>query len=201
MSESPEEIVGFWFGDALDSAEAAGARVALWFSRDDDFDSEIRRRFGDLPERARRGELDAWRDAPASALALVIVLDQIPRNLHRGSALAFACDERAREVAREALDRGFDDRLHPLHAAFFYLPLEHSEDLADQDRCVERNERLARRAPPELRPHFDGFCHYARRHRELVRRFGRFPHRNAALGREPTPEETAYLESGGETFG
>ena len=198
---SPDEILDFWFADALDSIEAAERRVGVWFASDEAFDREVRERFGALPDLAHAGGLDGWRGDPRSALALVIVLDQLPRNLHRGSSRSFRCDDRALEVAREAVAAGFDTELHPLEATFLYLPFEHAESLPHQERCVELYERLAARAPAGLEARFEGFCQYARRHREVIRRFGRFPHRNAVLGREPTSEEIAYLEGGGDRFG
>ena len=197
----PTEILEFWFGGALGSAEQAEARATLWFSRDNDFDREIDRRFGSLPASAARGELDAWRGEGTSALALVIVLDQFPRNLFRKSPVSFEFDPLAREVALAAIARAFDEALHPLHASFLYLPLEHAEDIGLQQRSVRLFEALITRAPPELRALFENFASYARRHRDLIRRFGRFPHRNEMLARPSTPEEVAYLESGGDRFG
>jgi len=197
---SPSEILEFWFADTLTSGPYSGTHSQLWFRKDADFDAEIERRFGSLPEAALRGELDAWRDEPASTLALVIVCDQFPRNLYRGSARAFEFDPFAREVACEAIDKGLDEQLHPIQAVFLYLPLEHSEDVALHDRCLQLFERLEERAPAALRPRIESFCGYARSHGEIIRRFGRYPHRNALLDRAPTPEEAAYLDSGGETF-
>jgi uncharacterized protein (DUF924 family) len=197
----PAEILEFWFGDALVSADLAKTRAKLWFSRNDEFDREIERRFGLLPESAAHGELDAWREDASSALALVLVLDQFPRNLFRKSPRAFAFDSLAREVALEAISRKFDEALPPLQASFLYLPLEHAEDIELQERSVQLFERLFARAPADLHDLFGSFADYARRHRDIVRRFGRFAHRNDVLGRPSTPEEAAYLESGGDRFG
>lgn len=201
MSADPEALLKFWFDDALESAAAAERRSALWFSANADFDREITRRYRDLPERAAAGELDGWRETDVTALALVLAVDQFPRNLFRGSAKAFAFDPLACEVACAAIDTGFDRTLHPLQAVFVYLPLEHAEDIAMQERCVELVRALENRAPPDLRPRFEEFTGYAERHRDVVRRFGRFPHRNDALGRESTADETRYLTGGGDTFG
>jgi uncharacterized protein (DUF924 family) len=148
-----------------------------------------------------RAELDAWRGRASSALALVLVVDQFPRNLYRRSARAFEFDPLAREVALESIARGFGEALHPLQASFLYLPLEHAEDIELQERSVRLFEALAARAPDALRARFEQSADYARRHREVIRRFGRFPHRNALLDRQSTPEEIAYLEGGGDTFG
>jgi uncharacterized protein (DUF924 family) len=131
---------------------------------------------------------------------LVVVLDQFPRNAFRGTPRAFAFDGVARAVARAALDADFAECLHPLEAAFFGLPLEHAEDLALQHRCVAHYERLRDRVPESFRELFAEFVDYGCRHRDVIQRFGRFPHRNRALGRESTAEERDYLDGGGETF-
>jgi uncharacterized protein (DUF924 family) len=196
-----EEILDFWFGDSLDSLEAVAARRGSWFVQSDAFDRSIEVRFGSLPDRALRGEFDGWSREPRPALALVLVLDQFPRNLYRGSPRSFGSDAKACETALLAIKAGFDQKLHPLEASFLYLPLEHSEDLHLQDRSVELFEKLVSRAPDDLRPMFDQIVAYAVRHREVIRQFGRFPHRNTILGRRSTREELAYLRSGGETFG
>ncbi|MDP3937759.1 MAG: DUF924 family protein [Deltaproteobacteria bacterium] len=201
VDKMSEEIIAFWFSDACRSPEALKARAACWFTRDDAFDREIADRFGALPERAAGGELDAWSDAPRSALALILVMDQFPRNLFRESGSAFSYDENALRVALEAVHKGFDQALHPVEAYFLYLPFEHAEDLALQERSVALMEAQVARAPAGMAPSFESFADYARRHREIIERFGRFPHRNAVLGRPSTPDEDAYLRTGGETFG
>lgn len=194
------DILTFWFGDALDSPEQVAEQSELWFQQSDSFDAQISARFRDLPELAARGELDAWQGQERSALALVLVLDQFPRNLHRGTARAFAYDPLACRLALDAIDRGFDDRVHPLEASFFYLPLEHAEDLALQTRCLELFGRLLRRAPEWLQPRLEDSLGYAQRHFDVIERFGRFPHRNAILKRPSSADETAFLEAGGDTF-
>ena len=178
------EVLEFWFG-----AEP-GAQRAEWFRKDEAFDGEIRRRFGALHARAARRELEAWRASPEPLLALVVVLDQFSRNLHRGEAQAFAGDELARQLAREALACGEDSGLPPEQRLFLYLPFEHSEDLADQDLSMHLHEQLG----------VEDWTRYARAHRELISRFGRFPHRNATLGRESTAEEVAALAQPGSRF-
>jgi uncharacterized protein (DUF924 family) len=147
------------------------------------------------------GELDAWRGDARSALALVLTTDQLPRNLHRRSPRAFAYDALACEVATQALDEGFDRALHPVEASFFYLSFEHAEDAALQERCVSLYAELAARCQGEVSQRVGSFHEYAVAHRDVIRRFGRFPHRNAVLEREPTDDETTWLESGGTTFG
>lgn len=175
--EDAASVVAFW-------REAGPDR---WFGKDEAFDAEIARRFGPLQQQAAAGELAAWRGRPESALALVILLDQFPRNMFRGSARAFATDAAAREVADDALARGFDKEVGPELGPFFYLPFMHSEDLADQERCIALYEAIGDE---------DG-AEWARIHEEIIRRFGRFPHRNPALGRDTTSEEKAFLDGGG----
>jgi len=201
VTTKPEEIPDFWFGDALTSPEHVGVRLKLWFSRNEEFDRDIQRRFGALPKLAARGELDSWRGDAASALALVLAVDQFPRNIFRNSARAFEFDPLAREVALEAIAQGFDKTVHPLQASFFYLPLEHAEDNGLQEHSVKLFGHLTVQAPAELRSMFESFDSYAKRHRDVIQRFGRFPHRNSILNRPSTPAEIVYLESGGDRFG
>ncbi|HET9653238.1 MAG TPA: DUF924 family protein, partial [Usitatibacter sp.] len=165
-----------------------------WFRKDVAFDEEIRRRFGELHAAAAARSLDAWRASPEPMLALVIVLDQFSRNIYRGDARAFAQDAHALECAKEAVVRGDDLAMLPVERQFLYLPFEHSEDLADQETGVERMRSLD--AFDETR----GISDWAVRHRDIIRRFGRFPHRNAALGRDSTPEEVEFLKQPGSGF-
>jgi uncharacterized protein (DUF924 family) len=189
-ARSPEAVLEFWFGPV----ERRGQARREWFRKDADFDAEIRRRFGALHARAALRELEPWRASPQPMLALVVVLDQFSRNLYRADARAFAQDAHARECAREAIDRGDDLALLPVGRQFLYLPFEHSEDLDDQDYCVERMATLE--AFEETR----GLVEWAQKHRAIIRRFGRFPHRNAALGRESTAEEREFLSQPGSSF-
>lgn len=189
-------VLDFWF------AGEPNRYRPCWFHSDPAidpalFDAAIRARFSATWEAARRGLLEAWEETPAGALALVLVLDQFPRSMHRGTALAFATDERARAAARRALARGFGAALTPVQQLFLHLPFEHSEDLADQDEAVRLCEALG---PITSLSSPDAALDFARRHREVIRRFGRFPHRNAALGRVSTPEELEYLNQPGSGF-
>lgn len=195
-----EEILAFWFADATGDAIALARCTALWFGSDPAFDARIRERFGDLAAAAAGGGLEAWGSEARSTLALVILLDQFPRNLHRNSPLAFASDQRALAHTLRALERGLDRELAPVEALFLALPLEHAEQLDHQERMVAFCEDLVRRVPSPLEQAFAGFASYARRHRDVIERFGRFPHRNRLLGRASTPEEESYLSSGGESF-
>jgi uncharacterized protein (DUF924 family) len=158
-----------------------------WFARSDAFDEEIRDRFGALVAAAREGELDDWAEAPHGALALLLLLDQFPRNIYRGDPLAFASDARARTIAGKAVEAGFD-RVFPKQARpFFYLPFEHAEEMAAQERSVD----LFRRHGEQ-----EAYL-YALIHLDVIRRFGRFPHRNAVLGRVSSDAEKAFLADGG----
>jgi uncharacterized protein (DUF924 family) len=181
---TPAEVLHFWFSDR--------ARP-LWFSRDDAFDGEIRAQFASTVEQAGRGELDGWASTGDGAMALVIVLDQFPRNLFRGSAKAFSFDAHARVIANRAIEAGFDKGF-PLDRRFFlYMPLQHSESLADQERSVALFTQWAQEHDASQREVADDHLRYALSHRDTIVRFGRFPHRNAALGRVSTPDEESYI--------
>jgi uncharacterized protein (DUF924 family) len=184
------EVLRFWFGAG---AEYGRARKA-WFRKDPEFDREIRARFLLLYEQAASSTLDAWQSLPSDCLALVIVLDQFPRNLFRGDARAFATDAQALGAARHAVEAGYDADMLPVERLFLYLPFEHSESIEDQWRAIALFGRLA--PWPETSDVFP----YAVRHWEIVRRFGRFPHRNTALGRASTPEELEFLQQPGSGF-
>ncbi len=181
------EVLDFWFG-APDSAERGRSRE-IWWGKSESFDAEVRRRFLPLWEEAARGGLERWREAPLAALALIVVLDQFPRNMFRGSARAFSSDALALAAARDALERSFDRLLSRHERTFIYLPFEHAEDLAAQRRSLAL-----------FGVHDPDNVEIARRHYEIIARFGRFPHRNAALGRESTPEEIEFLKRPGSSF-
>ena len=184
------DILEFWFG----MAKGLGSPRIEWFRKDPKFDGEIRTRFGALHAKAAAGELNAWRASPEPMLALVIVLDQFSRNLYRNDPRAFAQDEMARSCAAEAIRRKDDLGFIPVQRQFIYLPFEHSEELADQDRAVALMESLDEFE--ETR----GLTAWAEKHREIIQRFGRFPHRNAILGRQSTPEEEEFLKRPGSSF-
>jgi uncharacterized protein (DUF924 family) len=182
------QVLSFWFGQPR----------AAWFAKDAAFDAVIRARFLDLYEGAAARRLEPWKDQPADCLALVIALDQFPRNLFRAgspdAARAFAADALALEAARHAVHWGYDRRMTPEERMFLYLPFEHSESLADQLTCCEL---MARLLPYEETA---GVYGYAVAHRRIIERFGRFPHRNAALGRSSTGEEIEFLKQPGSSF-
>jgi uncharacterized protein (DUF924 family) len=174
-----QAVLEFWFRGDAEREE--------WFRKDPSFDDEIRARFLSLYEEAARGALAAWRASPRACLALIVVLDQFPRNMFRDTARAFATDALALDAARHAVACGHDRALRGVERTFVYLPFEHSENLADQERALELFEG---------NPNFE----WARRHWEIIRRFGRFPHRNAVLGRQSTPAEIEFLKLPGSSF-
>jgi len=184
-----DEVLAFWF-----QGDRNRFRENPWFTKVPEFDGQCRERFGFTLQAAQDGALDPWAATPAGTLALVIVLDQLPRNIHRGAYLAFAGDAHARRVARSAVAGGVDAHLTAVERVFLYLPFEHSEDLADQDLSVRLFAALS--AESQLSKAVGA----AERHRVVIRRFGRFPHRNAALGRISTPAEVAYLAEPGNGF-
>jgi uncharacterized protein (DUF924 family) len=178
-----DEILEFWFGDGSDPEHER-----RWFAHDAAFDQACRSGFLADYERAAVGELDTWKDAPSSALALILLLDQIPRNIFRGTPRAFATDPKALATAKDAIARGFDLALPPIKRSFIYLPFEHSENLDDQHESLRLFRKLAAEHPAMA-----GYAEYAEHHLEVIRRFGRFPHRNAVLGRVSTPEEAQSI--------
>lgn len=175
-SLDPSAVLAFW----------REAGPSHWFRKDEAFDREFRERFLAAHEAAARGELDAWAAMPDGALALCILLDQFPRNAFRGTPRMYATDAKAREIANIAIDSGFDEAVDPQLRQFFVLPLMHSEALDDQERCVALSQQL------ETDSH-----RWAVHHRDIIRRFGRFPHRNDVLGRESTPDELRFIAEGG----
>ena len=191
MPTTPTDVLDFWFDAASE---------AVWFDNDNAFDARIRGRFGDTLEAAARGQLDHWTATPAGWLALLIVLDQFSRNIHRGDVRAWAADAQAQAIALAGLARGDDLRLPGSMRLFAYLPLEHAEDRSLQRRSVDLFEQLLVQCPSTEQDRYEDFLVYARRHCEVIDRFGRFPHRNAALGRTSTAEEREYLSQPGSGF-
>lgn len=188
-----EEVLQFWFGGSSD--EMLAIPRDAWFKKDEVFDTIIRERFLPLVDGLQADRLAPPLDNARQTLAWLIVADQFPRNLFRGDARAFASDARARDVAHAMLAAGLDAQLPPVARWFCYLPLEHSERLSDQNDCVRCFSAL-----PADSPGYAGVLDYAQRHRDIIARFGRFPHRNAALGRDNTAEETLFLQQPGSSF-
>ncbi|WP_374828911.1 DUF924 family protein [Paenochrobactrum pullorum] len=176
QNNAAQDVLDFWFSENVEKH---------WFVRSDDLDEEIKQHFSALYEQAHSGTLDVWGDELHSALALTIILDQFPRNMFRGSGRAFESDAKARQIAKAAIEKGFDQQVSEKQRAFFYLPLMHSEDLNDQKKSVELYEALGNANSLD----------YAHQHLDIIAQFGRFPHRNVALKRENTPEETEFLKT------
>jgi uncharacterized protein (DUF924 family) len=197
-----EDILDYWFGDSPRDPAKAPGRMGFWFSANHpERDAEMRERWGAFVTAASEGKLDFWTRTPRGRLAVLILLDQMRRNIYRGTAEAFRHDGRARYLMRDGVSRMMDLKLTPIERAFFYMPLQHAESLDDQELAVDRFLQLEREVASEHREIFAGFRKYAQIHRDIIARFGRFPHRNVILGRRNTPEETAWLAGGGETFG
>ncbi|MCP5327253.1 MAG: DUF924 domain-containing protein [Sinobacteraceae bacterium] len=199
-------VLDFWFGREPMTPARFAARQPEWFGgRDPEAraarDRVIGEQFGALTARAAAGELDAWADSPRQRLALILLLDQFPRHIHRGTALAFATDDRAAALTLDGMQKAADATLDPAARSFFYMPLQHSEALDVQEESVAAFRRLRDESPPDWQPLLAGSLDFAEKHRDIVRRFGRFPHRNGFLGRASTPEEIAWFEAGGERFG
>jgi uncharacterized protein (DUF924 family) len=191
----------YWFGAQPLTAEALDRRMDFWFGSDERRDAEIRERFGALLERAAAGELSAWGDGPRGRLSLILLLDQFPRNMFRGTARAFEYDEQALTLALTGMQSGADGALDFAERLFFYMPLEHAENRDAQDESVAAFRRLLAEVPRDLHAAFASTLDFAERHRSIIERFGRFPHRNALLGRANTPEEVEWLKEGGPRFG
>jgi uncharacterized protein (DUF924 family) len=197
---SAQEVLDFWFGTGPWTAPRLAERTRFWFGGEgaeprEVRDAQIRSRLEPLLERAARGEFAAWAGSPRRRLALIVLFDQVPRNAYRGTAAAFAFDREALALASEGLQIAADAALDPVERVFFYLPLEHAESIEAQDASVAAFERLTAEAPPELREFCAYTTRYAHEHRAVIARFGRFPHRNAALGRVSTPDEVEWLKS------
>ena len=205
--DEARQVRDFWFGKLPLSAQALNQRLALWFPGDESADAvrardeAIRARFGNLAEHAARGDLASWADSPRRCLSLIILLDQIPRNIYRGTARAFACDEQALAVTLSGLQSAADGALDIVERIFFYMPLQHSEVREVQDESVAAYRRLLTEAPQESRGAFESSLESAEKHRSIVERFGRFPHRNRVLARVSTAEEEAWLRAGGDRMG
>ena len=196
-----ERVLDFWFGACGPDGALDRAKQKMWFSDGRKYDADIRKRFGKLHRRASRGELEPdWAATPRGQIALIVVLDQFSRHIHRGTATAFAQDPAAQRFAVAGVEQGVDRVLIPAQRAFFYLPFEHAEDLGLQQRGVRLLQRLATEVAPAWRKEYTGFSDYSGHHRDIIERFRRFPHRNKVLGRASTPEEIEFLKQPGSSF-
>jgi uncharacterized protein (DUF924 family) len=200
MDERIGDILGFWFGELDQLGRASAEQRKLWWTKSDVFDETIRSRFRDDHAAIVAGQREPWRKSPRGALAYIIVLDQFSRNMFRGTPKIFEADGIARKACKEGIARGFDAGLAFDERVFFYLPLEHSEDLTDQNLCVDLFATMRASAPNALQGDARYYLDFAERHRTIIERFGRFPHRNEILARASTPEEIEFLKEPGSSF-
>lgn len=195
-----DDVLSFWFGELDDEGFAAADVSARWWRKDADFDREVREGYCGLIDALTAGEGEAWRETARGCLAYVIVLDQLTRNAFRGTGRMYAADQRAHAATVGAIETGLDRQLPAAMRVFLYMPLMHCEEVASQHRCVEVFEALTAELSGAARERVAGNVGYAEQHRDIVARFGRFPHRNSLLGRESTAEEVAFLEEPGSSF-
>ncbi|RVU32448.1 MULTISPECIES: DUF924 family protein [Neptunomonas] len=200
MREQIDEVLQFWFGDLQDGFPVAD-RSALWWGGGEALDQQVEALFGPQVRRALAGGLADWEETPRGRLALVILLDQFTRNIYRGSAEAFSGDEQACALVKRSLERDYDLALEVSERLFFYMPLEHSESMADQNLCVSKMEALYTCVDDANRDKVVNAVNFAKEHRDVIEQFGRFPHRNQALNRESTEKELAYLHQGQKGWG
>ncbi len=201
MAVTVDDILEYWFSNALSSPDAYMERFKFWYSVSEETDNEIKEKFSDTLQVAGLGGMDDWKAEPRSLLALTIVLDQFPRNIHRGTAMCFAYDDRALACCMQAIESGMDKDLHPGERQFLYLPLQHSEDPEVQELSVKTYEGLVEEcSDSDFGEMLSSGAGYAHKHRDIIAQFGRYPHRNDAVGRESTPEEIEYLKTA-ERFG
>lgn len=200
MTDRIEDVLDFWFGELNEHGCSSPEHRKRWWTKSDAFDEAVKAHFLDDYEAIVGGDREAWRNTARGALAYIIVLDQFSRNMFRGTPTMFAGDELAREAASEGLDAGFDAELAFDERVFFYLPLEHSEVMNDHRRCLELFKGLVDCAPGPLEGDAKYYLDFAERHKAIVERFGRYPHRNEILGRATTPDEAEFLEKPGSSF-
>lgn len=196
MKERIDEILLFWFGPRERWDDLPNESTAYWWKKDPDFDAEVKERFEADLLAAEAGERDEWKSSAEGKLALIILMDQLSRNMFRGTADMYRFDERACALAHQLIDSGQHNELHPIQRYFVYMPLMHSEELADQELCVELFKQLTEDAGERFARAVD----FAVKHRDIVADWGRFPHRNEILGRETTPEEAEFLKTPGSSF-
>ena len=200
MAADFEEVLEFWFGTNQDDGAVCEEKSPLWWAKNENIDQAIAGRFGPLVRSAAERELSAWTSTPRGRLALIILLDQFTRNIYRDTPQAFAQDSYARRLCLEGVEIGDDQKLKLIERVFFYLPLEHAESLELQEKCLGHFEELLRSSPPSSREEFSSFLDFATRHRDVIAKFGRFPHRNVILDRTSTREEVEFLRRPGSSF-
>ena len=201
-SERISQVLNFWFGDLRENELPSEEKQKTWWMKSGEFDRLVEEKFGDLVTLAENGDISSWLETPLGTLAFIIVVDQFPRNIHRDGPGAFSRDALALRACRGGIEKGFDRGLHPVHRVFFYLPLMHSEDPETQRLSVETYSELEKEYEnePEIRKNLACSVDFAARHSDIIKRFGRYPHRNAALGRKSTPEEIEFLKEPGSSF-
>ncbi|MEN0105817.1 MAG: DUF924 family protein [Pseudomonas sp.] len=200
MSAPWQPLLDWWFGSGETAAEVASAQQGLWFGKRDSQDDYAREHFGSLVRQALAGELESWAETAEGWLSLILLLDQLPRMIHRDTPFAYSGDARAQQLVARGLAAGWEQALAPLEQLFVYLVLEHAENLASQNLAVELFAGLLEQAGDDERAYFTNTFDYAERHQRVIARFGRFPHRNQALGRDSTAEEISYLKEPGSGF-
>jgi uncharacterized protein (DUF924 family) len=198
--ETAESILHFWFDVSAEDAEVIRKKSALWWQKDPKVDEEIRRRFEMMLDAEVKSEFESWSRDPRGQLARILLCDQFPRSMYRGLPRSFAYDERARHLARNALDLGMDKKLRWIERVFLYLPFEHSEDYDDQATSVRLFSALRDEAPTGEKATYENYLDFALKHKAIIDRFGRFPHRNRILGRGSTPDEEEFLKGPGSSF-
>ena len=191
----PEKILNFWFGTLIEGI-AADDISGRWFNSDHQFDNQCAQLCEPLLDQVNQGALDHWQDTPRHCLAFILLCDQMPRNIFRGTAQAYAFDAFALQAARRGVQQQFDSQLALDERSFFYMPFEHSEDLIDQHTAVGLFSQLRDQSPKEYRQRFGNTLRFAHQHRDVIQRFGRFPHRNKVFGRTSSPTEASFVEKG-----
>ncbi len=199
--DQAQQIHDYWFGPADDWQQVFKDNGQRWFGGGEAMDSEIRSHFATTLESAQGGELDEWQDSIIGVMALVLLTDQFPRHIHRGTAQAFAYDSISLNACLRGMDRGIDSAMSPVQQVFFYLPLQHAEDLEIQTRSIEIMKLRTGQCGEEFKAFMGNSLDYARQHHAIIQRFGRFPHRNQVLDRANTEEEQIFLDAGAERFG
>ena len=200
MIDRIEKILEFWFGTFPNAWTGDASRQDMWFKNGAAYDSQIFATFGTDYIRAVDGEFDSWTQSPRGRLALIILLDQFSRHIHRGSAEAFAQDKKSQQLCIDGIGAGDDINLHPVERSFFYLPLEHAEDIERQNLSVEAYRQLIQDVPEQYREPFEASLEWAEKHRYVIEQFGRFPELNDILGRESSADEIAFIEAGEYSF-
>ncbi len=195
-----QEVLDFWFSTEKDEARLIDMQSPLWWGKSVEVDDDIKTQFASLLAEIKQAKLEQWKSKAKSRLAMILVTDQFSRQIHRDQAEAFGSDEIALELCLDGLQHGVDQQLRAIERVFFYMPMEHSESLAIQDRCVEQYKELTNEVEPKLKPIFEGYVSFAKQHQKIIKQFNRFPHRNSVLNRNSSAEEEAFLKQPNSSF-